>query len=47
MEFPEQTLGKVTIERPGTWGESGVMPFGQLDAILFSELVRDLEGVRA
>ncbi len=39
-EHPEQILGEVTIE------EAGVMPFGQLDRIVFSELVRDLEALR-
>jgi hypothetical protein len=46
LEWNEQTLGEVTIERDGGWGGEGVMAFGELDPILFSELVRDLEALR-
>jgi hypothetical protein len=43
----EQTLGEVTIvTRDAGWHSVGVMAFGELDPILFSELVRDLEALR-
>ncbi|WP_375765017.1 DUF4132 domain-containing protein [Archangium gephyra] len=45
-ESPEQTLGTVTVREPNTWGKEGTYPLGTLDPILFSELVRDLEGLR-
>ena len=45
-ESPEQTLGTVTVREPNTWGKEGTHPLGTLDPILFSELVRDLEGLR-
>jgi len=47
-EAPEQTLGAVTIAKAGSWSwtKEGVAPFGSLDAITFSELVRDLEALR-
>jgi hypothetical protein len=45
-ESPEQTLGTVTVRKPNTWGKEGTYPLGTLDPILFSELVRDLEGLR-
>jgi predicted DNA-binding WGR domain protein len=45
-ESPEQTLGTVTVRQPNTWGKEGTYPLGTLDPILFSELVRDLEGLR-
>ncbi|OJT19996.1 hypothetical protein BO221_32890 [Archangium sp. Cb G35] len=45
-ESPEQTLGTVTVRKPNTWGKEGRFPLGTLDPILFSELVRDLEGLR-
>ena len=45
-ESPEQTLGTVTVRKPNTWGKEGTYPLGSLDPILFSELVRDLEGLR-
>lgn len=45
-ESPEQTLGTVTVRKPNTWGKEGTFPLGTLDPILFSELVRDLEGLR-
>lgn len=48
-EYPEQTLGSVTIHMGGTssWGSSsGGVKVGRLDAISFSELVRDLEALR-
>ncbi|HYC89750.1 MAG TPA: DUF4132 domain-containing protein [Thermoanaerobaculia bacterium] len=46
LEFNEQTLGEVTIEKAGDWGGQGVMAFGELDPIVFSEIVRDLEALR-
>ncbi|WNG36785.1 DUF4132 domain-containing protein [Archangium violaceum] len=45
-ESPEQTLGTATVRKPNTWGKEGRYPLGTLDPILFSELVRDLEGLR-
>ncbi|HYO64467.1 MAG TPA: DUF4132 domain-containing protein [Archangium sp.] len=45
-ESPEQELGTVTVRKPNTWGKEGTYPLGTLDPILFSELVRDLEGLR-
>ncbi|WP_224363167.1 WGR and DUF4132 domain-containing protein [Hyalangium versicolor] len=45
-ESPEQTLGVVVMRDPDTWGKEVRHPLGELDAILFSELVRDLEGLR-
>jgi len=47
LETPEeQTLGSVTLNRPGSWGHDGALPWSRLDTITFSELVRDLEGLR-
>jgi len=46
MEFPEQKLGTLTIDRVGSWEKQGDRSFGSLDPITFSELVRDLEGLR-
>ncbi|HBL28305.1 MAG TPA: hypothetical protein DD490_15830 [Acidobacteria bacterium] len=46
MEFPEQTLGTVTIDRAGSWEKGEGHIFGTLDALTFSELVRDLEALR-
>lgn len=45
-ESPEQTLGIAVLRKPNTWGQEGRLPLGTLDPILFSELVRDLEGLR-
>jgi predicted DNA-binding WGR domain protein len=45
-ESPEQTLGPAVVRKPHTWGQEGRLPLGTLDPILFSELVRDLEGLR-
>ncbi|HEX6095229.1 MAG TPA: DUF4132 domain-containing protein [Thermoanaerobaculia bacterium] len=43
----EQTLGEVTIAKQGAgWRGVSVMKFGELDPIVFSELVRDLEALR-
>jgi len=41
-ESEDQKLGDVTLRKEGTWRESGETGFGELDVILFSELVRDL-----
>ncbi|MBM7119317.1 WGR and DUF4132 domain-containing protein [Archangium primigenium] len=45
-ESPEQTLGEVMLNSQSFWNTEGAQPFGILDPILFSELVRDLEGLR-
>ena len=45
-ESPEQQLGVVVVHQANTWGSAGHQPWGTLDAILFSELVRDLESLR-
>jgi hypothetical protein len=39
---PSQKLGGLTVKRG-----SAVVPFGQMPPLVFSELVRDLEGLRA
>ena len=47
-EYPEQELGEVKMGPPGTWGEiQSPEPFSALDAISASELIRDLEALRA
>lgn len=46
MEEPEQTLGPVIVNRPGSWEDEGTLAFGELDPVTFSELVRDLETLR-
>jgi predicted DNA-binding WGR domain protein len=43
---PEQTLGVVTIEAEGSWDQKGSKPLGALDAVVASELLRDLESLR-
>jgi Domain of unknown function (DUF4132) len=45
-EFPEQELGTVTLEPRDSGATQGGRTFGSLDAVTFSELVRDLEGLR-
>ncbi len=47
-ESPEQTLGSVTISRGGGgwYANDKQLPFGELSAIVYSELVRDLESLR-
>ena len=46
-ESPEQTLGSVVVVRmPQTWNKQDRIALHQLDAILFSELVNDLESLR-
>lgn len=47
-EYPEQTLGEVQVGRPSSWGElEEPDTFAVLDAITASELIRDLEALRA
>jgi len=47
-EYPEQELGEVQVGKPSAWGElQNAEPIGRLDAISASELIRDLEGLRA
>jgi hypothetical protein len=46
-ESPEQTLGKVIIADRSHWGaHQGKDAFSSMDAISFSELVRDLESLK-
>lgn len=45
-EEPEQTLGTVIIQRTGSLEDQGVVAFGELSPVVFSELVRDLESLR-
>ena len=47
-ESPEQTLASVTISKEGGgwYANDKGLPFGDLSAIVFSELVRDLETLR-
>ncbi|EPX60162.1 Molybdate metabolism regulator [Cystobacter fuscus DSM 2262] len=45
-DSPEQELGVVKVRRAHSWGDKDLQAWGSLDAILFSELVRDLEGLR-
>ena len=49
MEWPEQTITGVWLnEGPADWANSqGNLPFGVLDDITASELLRDLEGLRS
>ncbi|XDF34541.1 DUF4132 domain-containing protein [Paracidovorax avenae] len=47
-EYPEQELGDVQVGKPTAWGEmQNAEPIGRLDPISASELVRDMEGLRA
>lgn len=47
-EYPEQELGEVKAGPPGSWGEiQAPEAFSALDAISASELIRDLEALRA
>jgi hypothetical protein len=46
MEITSCSPSTVTVRKPNTWGKEGTFPLGTLDPILFSELVRDLEGLR-
>lgn len=45
-ESPEQKLGPAVLRTDTGWGDTGRIPLGELDPILFSELARDLEGLR-
>jgi len=47
-EYPEQTLELVTVGAPSSWGEIGTAEsMNVLDPIATSELIRDLESLRA
>ncbi|WP_399678154.1 WGR and DUF4132 domain-containing protein [Xenophilus sp.] len=47
-EYPEQELGEVKVGPPGSWGEiQEPEAFSALDDISASELIRDLEALRA
>ena len=47
-EYPEQTLGEVQVGPVSSWGEiQNPDTIATLDAIAASELIRDLEGLRA
>lgn len=47
-EYPEQTLGQVQVGKPSGWGDmQDAEALHQLDAISASELIRDMEGLRA
>ncbi|MDA7416250.1 WGR and DUF4132 domain-containing protein [Xenophilus arseniciresistens] len=47
-EYPEQELGEIKVGPPGSWGEiQAPEAFSALDAISASELIRDLEALRA
>ena len=43
---PEQKLGVLTLGKIGRWDNSGDMPWGQLDAVSASELIRTMESLR-
>jgi hypothetical protein len=45
-EFPEQTLGTVALQRKGTWDEASRLGIGDVDEIVYSELVSDLTSLR-
>jgi predicted DNA-binding WGR domain protein len=45
-DSPEQVLGTVVVQHGDRWGRGAQEPLSALDAIVFSELVRDLEGLR-
>lgn len=40
---PRQKVPEVTLRRPGTWDKDGLVNFGELDPILTSEVLRDLD----
>lgn len=47
-EFPEQTLHAVYVSKSGyVWQRERVQVLGDLPAIALSELLRDLEALRA
>ncbi len=46
-EYPEQTLGEVTLGKTGRWAYSqNLLKFAELDDITASELIRDMERLR-
>lgn len=45
-EFPEQTLGPVTLQRRGTWDEASRLAVGEIDEITYSELVADVMSLK-
>ena len=46
-EYPEQTLGEITLGEPQRWGyNQNLVKLGELDDIAASELIRDLERMR-
>ena len=46
-EYPEQTLGEITLGKPTRWGsQDQIQNFDKLDAIAASELIRDMERLR-
>ncbi|RSZ45749.1 MULTISPECIES: DUF4132 domain-containing protein [unclassified Variovorax] len=47
-EYPEQQLGEVQVGKPSGWGNmQDAEKLNQLDPISASELIRDMEGLRA
>jgi len=47
-EYPEQTLQEISVGLPSSWGQVGqAEKIATLDAIAVSELIRDMEGLRA
>ena len=44
---PEQTLGELSLRQGSHWDKESLRPFSQLDPIVASELIRDLEGLRS
>jgi len=47
-EYPEQTLGQVQVGKPSGWGDmQAAEALHLLDPISASELIRDMEGLRA
>jgi hypothetical protein len=47
-EYPEQELGEVQVGKPSGWGNmQNAETLNQLDPISASELIRDMEGLRA
>ncbi|SCX73374.1 DUF4132 domain-containing protein [Variovorax sp. EL159] len=47
-EYPEQTLGQVQVGKPSGWGDMrDAETLNLLDPISASELIRDMEGLRA
>jgi hypothetical protein len=44
---PEQTLAPLIVRRRGTWSDEDCLTMEQIGPAMFSELVRDLESLRA